>query len=70
MYFLVFFNIVSNALNPQHLGALIAQHQKVHVQRSTIGVFSVLFYTLVIVVCCLFVIPCQHSPSFIIFDVV
>jgi hypothetical protein len=69
MYFLVFSNIVSNALNPQHLGAPIAQHQKVHVLLSTLGVFGVPFLHPVIV-CCLFVIPCQFSPSFIIFDVV
>jgi hypothetical protein len=62
--FLGVFNIVSNALNPQHLGAPIAQHQKVHVQLSTLGVFSVLF--LHPCYCCL--LPfCYSLSTFLIF---
>jgi len=43
----------------------IAQKGKFHIQTNALGILNFFFDTLVIV-CCHFVVPCQHSDLFVI----
>ncbi len=65
-YFLVFSNIMSNALNPQHLDALYCLKRKCLCLTWCFRCFECLFFDTYVIVCCYFVIPCQYSHLFII----
>ncbi len=65
MYFFMIFNKISNALNPQHLSALIVQKEKNHIQYSAHSVSNMSFPHPCTIVYCRFIIPCWHSHPFV-----